>query len=185
VAEANDKSGAGPSDGDSDGRRRALKVLIGVGSVAFGCALLAPAAVFVAAPVKVGGTGAERWVRTLRLDALKDGEPKKVAIVSDQHDAWSVARDVELGAVWLIRRGDKVTAYSVVCPHLGCSINAEPGGKGFTCPCHTSAFGPDGKRVAGPSPRDMDELKARIEHGFVEIDFHKYRIGIGEREEIA
>jgi cytochrome b6-f complex iron-sulfur subunit/menaquinol-cytochrome c reductase iron-sulfur subunit len=170
---------------DDNGRRRALKVLIGAGSVAFGCALLAPAAVFVAAPVKIGGNRSERWVRTLRLDTLKEGEPTKVAIVSDEHDAWSVARDVELGAVWLVRRGDKAIAYSVVCPHLGCSINAEPAGNGFSCPCHTSAFAPDGKRIAGPAPRDMDELKTRIVQGFVEVDFHKYRIGIAGREEIA
>jgi quinol---cytochrome c reductase iron-sulfur subunit, bacillus type len=168
-----------------DGRRRALKVLIGAGSVAFGCALAAPAVVFLAAPVKVGGKGGARWVRTVRLESLSDGEPKKIAIVSDEHDAWSVARDVELGAVWLVRKGDAVVAYSVVCPHLGCSVNAEPGGVGFSCPCHTSAFGPDGKRVAGPSPRDMDPLKTRVEQGFVEVDFHKYRIGIAEREEIA
>ena len=168
-----------------NGRRRALKVLIGAGSVAFGCALVAPAAVFLAAPVKVGAKGGARWVRTLRLDALNEGEPKKVAIVSEEHDAWSVARDVELGAVWLVRRGDAVVAYSVVCPHLGCSINADAGATGFSCPCHTSAFGPDGKRVAGPSPRDMDHLETRVAQGFVEVDFHKYRIGIAEREEIA
>jgi cytochrome b6-f complex iron-sulfur subunit/menaquinol-cytochrome c reductase iron-sulfur subunit len=170
---------------EQEGRRRALKVLIGVGSAAFGGALAAPAAVFVAAPVSPGGAGRARWIRTVRLDSLEDSSPKKVAIVSDERDAWTLARDVELGAAWLVRRGDTVVAFSVTCPHLGCSINAEPDGKGFQCPCHTSAFGADGTRVSGPSPRDMDALATRIADGFVEIDFHKYRIGVAEKSEIA
>jgi cytochrome b6-f complex iron-sulfur subunit/menaquinol-cytochrome c reductase iron-sulfur subunit len=78
-----------------------------------------------------------------------------------------------------------VVCFSVICPHLGCSVNAEPGNKGFQCPCHTSAFDADGKRVAGPSPRDMDALATRIAGGFVEVDFRKYRIGIAEREQIG
>ena len=170
---------------DEKGRRKALQVLIGVGSVCFGGALLVPAAVFVAAPVKSGGAGGPRWVRTVRLDTLRDAEPKKIAIVADEHDAWTIARDVDLGAVWLVRHGDAVSAFSVVCPHLGCSVNADAGGKGFSCPCHTSAFGPDGKRVSGPAPRDMDSLAVRVEEGFVMVDFHKFRIGIAERESIV
>src|SRR5439155_11567559 len=113
--------------------------------------IAAPAAVFIAAPVKSGAQGAARWVRTVRLDSLEEGVPKKVAIVADAHDAWMVAKAVELGAVWLVRRGENVTALSVVCPHLGCSINVEPSAS-FACPCHTSAFTAEGKRSAGPSP---------------------------------
>jgi cytochrome b6-f complex iron-sulfur subunit/menaquinol-cytochrome c reductase iron-sulfur subunit len=175
----------GVSEKDDTGRRGALKVLIGAGSVAFGCALAVPAAVFVAAPIRADGNSGQRWVRTVRFESLTDGQPVKVAIVSDEHDAWAVSKNVELGAVWLVRHGEKVTAFSVVCPHLGCSINAEPAGKGFGCPCHTSAFAPDGKRVAGPAPRDMDVLVTRSLDGFVEIDFHKFRIGVAEKVEIA
>jgi menaquinol-cytochrome c reductase iron-sulfur subunit len=173
------------SENDESGRRGLLKVLIGAGSVGLCGALVAPAAVFVAAPVKAEGNGGKRWVRTMRLDSIRDGEPVKVGIVSDERDAWAVQKNVQLGAAWLLRRGDKVTAWSTVCPHLGCSVNAEPAGKGFACPCHTSAFGADGKRVAGPAPRDMDVLETRIADGFVEVDFHKYRIGVPDKVEIS
>jgi Rieske Fe-S protein len=168
--------------GGKHGRRGALGQLIVLGGAAFGCALAAPAAVFVVAPVK-RGAGDARWVKTVRLASLGEGEPRKVAIVADEHDAYMVARAVDLGAVWLVRRGASVMALSVVCPHLGCSVNAD--GAGFGCPCHTSAFGPDGKRVAGPSPRDMDGLETKIEDGFVMVAFRKYRIGIAEREPIG
>jgi cytochrome b6-f complex iron-sulfur subunit/menaquinol-cytochrome c reductase iron-sulfur subunit len=171
---------------ERNGRRCALKVLIGAGSVAFGGALGAPAVVFVAAPVRAAGEGGgAHWVRTVRLDTLEDGLPRKVSIVSDEHDAWSVARDVELGAVWLVRRGDSVAALSVTCPHLGCAIDRSPDGSGFQCPCHTSAFSVDGKRVSGPAPRDMDPLSLRTVDGFVEVDFRKFRIGVAERSEMG
>ncbi len=166
-------------------RRRTLKLLVGTGSAAFACALAAPAAVFVTAPMhEEGGTG-PRWIKTIRLEALANSEPKKVAIVADQRDAWTLTRDVELGAVWLVRHDMKVVALSATCPHLGCAIQAEPDKKGFNCPCHTSGFDGAGRRLDGPSPRDMDALATRIEQGFVLVDFRQFRTGVSQRIEVG
>jgi cytochrome b6-f complex iron-sulfur subunit/menaquinol-cytochrome c reductase iron-sulfur subunit len=155
--------------------------------IAGGCAIAAatviPAAAFVAAPVSSKGGGG-RWVRTLRFEQLVEGEPKRVAIVDDRRDAWTIERGVELGSVWIVRHGDGASAFSSVCPHLGCSVNVAPqAGAGFSCPCHTSSFDRDGKRQSGPSPRDMDALATRIEDGFVVVDFRRFRIGIAEKVE--
>lgn len=172
------------SDGGDGGRRDALRHLIVLGGAALGCAVGAPAAIFLAAPVKVGAGHAERWVKTVRLDSLTDGEPKKVSIVADQRDAWTVAKDVDLGAVWLVRKGDQVAALSAVCPHLGCSVDALAD-KTFGCPCHTSTFAADGAKTGGPSPRGMDPLATKIEDGFVAVDFQKFRIGTDAREAVG
>jgi cytochrome b6-f complex iron-sulfur subunit/menaquinol-cytochrome c reductase iron-sulfur subunit len=163
--------------------RRTLTLAVVVGSCAIAAATAIPAAAFVAAPIGQKGA-AGRWVRTLRVDQLVEGEAKRVAIVDDRRDAWTIERGVELGSVWLVKHGDKVTAFSSVCPHLGCSVNVAPGaGAGFACPCHTSAFEPDGKRRSGPSPRDLDTLATRVEEGFVAVDFRRFRIGIAEKVE--
>jgi Rieske Fe-S protein len=121
-------------------------------------------------------------VRTIRLDQLKEGQPARVAIVDDRRDAWTLEKGVELGSVWLVRHGDKVLAFSAVCPHLGCSVNALASGA-FACPCHTSAFDKDGKRTSGPAPRDLDALGTRIEEGIVAVDFRRFRIGVAEKVE--
>jgi cytochrome b6-f complex iron-sulfur subunit len=42
-----------------------------------------------------------------------------------------------------------LAAVSAVCTHLGCIVNATPGG--FECPCHGSRFTPDGKVTQGPA----------------------------------
>jgi menaquinol-cytochrome c reductase iron-sulfur subunit len=172
------------SDGET-GRRGALRHLIVLGSAAIGCAVAAPAAMFVAAPVKSGGgNAAARWVKTIRFDSLREGEPHKVAIVDDERDAWTISRGVELGSVWLVRHGDEVVALSAVCPHLGCAVNALADGS-FACPCHTSTFAPSGEKTGGPTPRGMDPLATKIDAGFVDVDFRKFRIGTSDREAIG
>ncbi|MEO8878593.1 MAG: ubiquinol-cytochrome c reductase iron-sulfur subunit [Polyangiaceae bacterium] len=175
----------GSSDGSDErreGRRDALRVLVVAGGAAFGCALAAPAAYFVTAPMAEvnGPAGSGTWVRTIPLASLTEGQPKKVAIVADQKDAWTIAKNVELGAVWLVRKGDAVQALAVVCPHLGCSVNAEADGT-FICPCHTSTFAADGKKIAGPSPRDMDALTTKIQDEFVYVQFARFRTGTPNR----
>jgi menaquinol-cytochrome c reductase iron-sulfur subunit len=174
------------ADGEDGDRRTFLKLMVGTGSAVFACALAAPAVVFVQAPVHSEGSGSRGlWVKTLRLDALVDGEPRKVSVVADHRDAWTLTKNVELGAVWLIRQGDKVVALSSTCPHLGCAVNLATEGKGFACPCHTSMFDSSGHRTSGPSPRDMDALEARVEAGMVMVDFRRYRMGVAERVEVG
>ena len=160
--------------------RRALIMAAAAGTCAIAAAAGGPAAAFVLAPLGVEGQKG-RWVQVLRLDQLAEGEPKRVAIVSERRDAWTLDRNVELGSVWLVRQGAKVLALSAVCPHLGCSVNAVA--REFACPCHTSAFGADGKKKSGPAPRDMDTLETKIEGLFVLVDFRRFRIGISEKVE--
>jgi cytochrome b6-f complex iron-sulfur subunit/menaquinol-cytochrome c reductase iron-sulfur subunit len=162
--------------------RRALIMAAAAGTCAIAVGAGAPAAALVLAPLRAGGSSG-RWVRTVRLDQLRENEPKRVAIVSDRRDAWTIEKNVELGSAWLVKRGEEVVAFSAVCPHLGCSINATPEGGAFACPCHTSAFDPAGKRKSGPSPRDMDTLATKIEDGFVVVDFRRFRIGVAEKVE--
>ncbi len=131
-------------------------------------------------------------MKTLRLDALQEGMPRRVKIVADERDAWKLERNAELGGVWLVRTGDGVTALSVVCPHLGCSIQVTEDNVGsqqsrtaFACPCHDSFFEASGKRQSGPSPRDMDALETRIVSDVVEVDFRRFRQGTPDRVEVG
>lgn len=160
-------------------RRSALKVIAATGAVGCG-ALAVPALRFVVAPA-AGGAGGGRWIRTVALEALKEGEPKRVTLVADHRDAWMLEKQVELGAVWLLREGDAVKAWSVVCPHLGCAVDRSATGPGFYCPCHDSSFDPGGKRLSGPSPRDMDTLATRIDDGFVSVEFQRFRQGTPDK----
>lgn len=162
-------------------RRRALKTFVLVGT-AVGCGALAiPATRFVLAPVR-GGAGSGRWIRTVRLDSLHDGEPVRVALVADHEDAWNLEKNVQLGAAWLVRKGDAVTAWSTTCPHLGCAVDRTAAAPGFVCPCHDSQFDAAGNRLTGPSPRALDTLETKVTtDGYVMVEFRRFRQGTPDK----
>jgi Rieske Fe-S protein len=142
-----------------------------------------PIARFVAAPAH-GGSAPGLWIKTVPIDSLADGVPKRVALVADHRDAWTLEKQVELGAAWLVRSGDGVSAWSTVCPHLGCAVDRRATGPGFNCPCHDSNFDPQGRRLDGPSPRDLDALGVRVDNGFVYVQFQRFRQGTREKQPV-
>jgi Rieske Fe-S protein len=160
-----------------------MKTLALVGGTV-GCGALAvPVARFVAAPARRGASSA-RWIRTVPLETLREGEPKRVALVADRRDAWTLEKAVELGTVWLLRQGGSVLAWSSICPHLGCSVDKASSGKGFYCACHDSSFDGSGKRQSGPSPRDLDTLDTRVDDGIVVVDYRRFRQGLAEKSSV-
>ncbi len=50
---------------------------------------------------------------------------------------------------------------SLVCPHLGCTVNVNT--DGFVCPCHGSRFLADGSLRNGPASHPLTSLKADID----------------------
>ena len=92
-----------------------------------------------------------------------------------------------IGAVYLRRQGKNVVCFNAICPHAGCFVGYAADRKIFQCPCHTSSFQLDGRRISpSPSPRNMDELKVeadKLKLGEVWIEFVNYYPGTEDREE--
>jgi Rieske Fe-S protein len=105
-----------------------------------------------------------RPVQGIKLNELVDGVPKQGTILDVRTDAWTLHPNDVVGRVWVIKKGNNLKVFTTICPHLGCSINADPGTPcpGFTCPCHGGKFHLDGaldNAVANnPAPRGMDSL---------------------------
>ena len=170
------------SDAPNGGRRRALELLVAAGSAAYAGALLVPAARYLEA----NGAGAGgRWLRVARLEAVREGTPVRLAVRGEDRHAFTVTPEVTLGSVWLARDGDRITALSSECPHLGCAVDLSASGQSYGCPCHTSRFALDGKVESGPSPRGMDPLPTRVVDGWVEVEFRRFRQGSTERAEVG
>lgn len=55
--------------------------------------------------------------------------------------------------VAVIREGGTVYALSLVCTHLGCSVNVTP--SEILCPCHGSRFDRQGNVLQGPANRPL------------------------------
>ena len=56
----------------------------------------------------------------------------------------------------LIDNDGNFTALSLVCTHLGCTVELQS--DGFACPCHGSRFNPDGYPVKGPATKPLKTL---------------------------
>ena len=161
-------------------RRKVLKFLAGAAGATAAGAAGVPSIGLVLAPLATAGTDAGGWTRLLRLDALAVGQVHKVNVVGSETDAWTVASGRRLGAVFLMRdASDGVKAVSNVCPHLGCGVDIE--GNHLSCPCHDSDFSFDGRRMTGPSPRDLDPIEVRIDDGVVAVRFKRFQLGVPAR----
>ena len=122
-------------------------------------------------------------VKVAALSAIpEDGPPRRLTVVTDRTDAWTSYEATPVGAVYVRRDGDKVSALNVICPHAGCSVNLSADGTHFACPCHRSRFELDGTRVEGPSPRNLDALDAEIRNGNeVWVRFQNFRPGTEDK----
>lgn len=71
--------------------------------------------------------------------------------------------------VVVVRDRQGIAAISVVCTHLGCTVNVTE--SGFDCPCHGSQYDADGIVTGGPAPRPLDWYQVAIApNGELEID---------------
>ena len=169
-----------PSEAEAPDRRAFLKKTAAV--AAGGAVVAAPMGAGLAVlldPLRKAG-GAAQFHPVARLDALpENGAPVRFAVVADSDDAWNHHPQTRIGAVYLKRSkapdgSDKVLALSTICPHLGCSVDAQADGS-FRCPCHNSTFNPDGS-LGHPnvSARPMDSLETQVRDGLILVKYQKF-----------
>ncbi|MCL4498871.1 MAG: Rieske (2Fe-2S) protein [Chloroflexi bacterium] len=96
------------------------------------------------------------WLTVATVDSLVVGVPKLV----EYGEEW----------VFLVKNADaKIIGLNAACPHVRCKLGWSADKKEFDCPCHTSSFSIDGKRLGGPAPRSMFAMKLKVEGGKVII----------------
>jgi len=119
-----------------------------------------------------------------------DGTPQMFKVHDDVVDAWNKFLNVEIGSVWLRRDPDgtlkDVTAFSSICPHLGCTVDFRSAAQDFYCPCHRSAFSLTGERQNDIPPRGMDKLDVKVKDDHsIWVKYVEYRSGEKERIPVA
>jgi quinol---cytochrome c reductase iron-sulfur subunit, bacillus type len=159
----------------SESRRRFLGFAIGgmAGAIALGYAV--PLASYLIRPALK--TAGEDWSEVGDVKALQPGEPESLTFFSHVKVGWEEEK-VEHN-VWVVKNEDgSVTAFSPICPHLGCGYRWNPATKHFECPCHESVYDITGKVLGGPAPRGLDTLPARVDEGRLFVKYEKFRLGI-------
>ncbi len=67
----------------------------------------------------------------------------------------------------VVRDGDRYYALSLVCTHLGCTVEVTP--KTVVCPCHGSVFDRSGKVVRGPADRPLERYEVEDRGEFLAV----------------
>jgi len=171
--------------GASESRRSFLKAATMALGGAVGVVLAVPLVRYFLFPVgrKVVSSSSEPVDVMAESALVAGGPPVQVALVAaQQRDAWVRREKVAVGSAWLSKdEAGRVTAFSAVCPHLGCAIGYDDASSSFRCPCHKSAFGRNGIKQAGPAKRGMDPLPVKVESGRVKVTFLRFRPDVSER----
>ena len=176
---------SGSGSGPAESRRGFLKVLgiSGVGAgVGAGAAI--PVAAAVAHPFKHETTsGGDVLIEVGNKERFKEGEPPvKVDLFADRVDAWNRIQNVKVGAAWVFNEGGKLTAFSSVCPHLGCTVDFHTESSRFNCACHRTWFAKAGEVLEGPSQRGLDQLDVEEKDGKVSIRYQRFKLGVSNKE---
>lgn len=127
-----------------------------------------------------GESKEEKWFDVLPLAEVKGDKPITCSVVVEKQSGWSSKAQEEFVFV-LPQNGNQVL--SSVCPHEGCQVVWRDESNQFVCPCHDSFFSADGKRLTGPSQRDLDPLPARTQDGVLQIRYVAYEAHKTERIE--
>jgi menaquinol-cytochrome c reductase iron-sulfur subunit len=136
-------------------------------------------------PLRTSQRAAEAPILVGNIGDFIVGVPRRVELVRSVTDAWSRSEATTVGAAWLTRNADGTfTALSTICPHLGCGVNMDKQRGQFACPCHTSAFALDGKRLEGPAPRGLDALNVEVRGQSVLVHYRRFKQGTPERVEV-
>ena len=158
-----------------------------------------PVVRFLVFPLKHRETGGE-FIRVAELSSLRNDRPVRVVVVSDRRDAYTHFPPGPIGSVWLIPPGvganpadatQEIRCLQTICPHLGCGTNYVPDRGTFACPCHASDFDLSGRRLEGPSARDLDELECRVSEPdtngrrWIEVKFEKFQTGLATKRAVT
>ena len=133
----------------------AIYAMMGVISAALGV----PALIYLLFPPKAKKES--DWIEVGDITRIAPNAPVEMTFRRTRTDGWKVLS--EKSTAWVVKTGDKITAFGPQCTHLGCAYHWEDGKNEFLCPCHTSLFGIDGRVISGPAPRPLDRYETKIE----------------------
>ena len=143
-----------------EARRRLLKRIVAGISGGIAAGLATVLGTFAAMPSS--GRRMEQWLRVAPLDDIEPGTPHAIVVTVPRASGWHRTRTRQMVYVtW--DGGNTVQAVSATCTHLGCNVKWDPDASLFRCPCHGGVYDQKGQVVAGPPPRPLSTVRARVD----------------------
>jgi len=161
-------------------RRTFLGIAAGIITVGIGGVVGTAIGQFAIQPAFSKAGGGE-WTDLGPVSAFEEGKLTKKSVTISQDAGWGKFQAER--SIWIVRKGDTLTVFSGVCPHLGCSVNAAD--ENFVCACHGSEWDQEGKRTGGPTPRGLDTLEHRVEGDVLQVRYQSFKQGVADKEVLS
>ncbi|MEP7338628.1 MAG: ubiquinol-cytochrome c reductase iron-sulfur subunit [Acidobacteriota bacterium] len=129
----------------------------------------------------LSATAAQAWTDVGPLADIPDGKLVKRNVIVSQSAGWGEFNSQKL--VWVIKNGEKITVFTAVCPHLGCTVNARQ--EVFICACHDSKWDVAGNALGGPTPRGLDALEHKVEGDVLKVRYQDFKQGVSQKEVLS
>jgi len=158
-------------------RRSFLGVIAGLIAAGISAVMGVTIGRFAVSPALSAG-GVREWTDVGPLADIPEGKPVKRSVIVSQDAGWGQFNSQKL--IWVTRNGEKVTVFTAVCPHLGCTVNAKE--EAFICACHNSKWDVTGNTLDGPTPRGLDALEHKVEGDVLKIRYQDFKQGVSQKE---
>ncbi len=135
-------------NGVERGKRDFLKLALGGSLVAWVASVVYPLFAYLKPPKQ-----AEVEVSSVRVGALSEIGKDTGQIVRFGNKPVIVVR---------LANGD-VRAFSAVCTHLDCTVQYRQDMGLIWCACHNGKYDLNGRNIAGPPPRPLDEYRVVVQ----------------------
>jgi len=135
-----------------EGKRDFLKYVLGGGLLAWAAAVLYPLFAYLRPPKQ-----AEVEVTSVKVGKLETIEKESGIIVRFGNKPVIIVRAAN---------GD-LRAFSATCTHLDCTVQYRKDMGMIWCACHNGRYDLNGRNIAGPPPRPLDEYRVVVQGGEV------------------
>ncbi len=137
-----------------ESKRDFLKIILTGGLIAWAAAVLYPIFSYLKPP-KQG----EAEVSSVKAGKLADF----------QKDSGTIIRFGDKPVILIYTADGKLRAFSAVCTHLDCTVQYRKDMGMIWCACHNGRYDLNGRNVAGPPPRPLEEFRVIVQNGEVFI----------------
>lgn len=129
-------------------KRDFLKYALGGGLAALAASILYPIFAYMKPPKQ---TDVE--VSSIKVGNLSDIEK----------DSGTIVRFGNKPVILIRTADDKLKAFEATCTHLDCTVQYRSDMGVIWCACHNGKFDLNGRNIAGPPPRPLDEFNVIVQ----------------------
>lgn len=110
----------------------------------------------------VGISGLLGLVGIARYLSYSGGEVKMKEFDLGAASAFPIGSRTRVAGIPALVQRDQTgfSALSLLCTHLGCTVEDMP--EGFQCPCHGSRYDSNGKVTRGPAAQPLQSLRVEV-----------------------